>query len=83
LFTALGKAGKLEEVKELFKAARIKLDATSINSILKAYASGPRPLLSLEFFYDMTNSNYTDGKVEYFVPDKVSLLYRFDCQQAI
>lgn len=77
LFTALGEAGEVTEVKELYKKAKVKFDEPTINSMLNAYASSPDPLSAIDIFEDMTKRNYSKGEIEFFIPTKITYTILF------
>lgn len=77
LFTALGEAGKVVEVKELYRNAKVKFDEPTVNSLLNAYAASPEPLMAITLFEDMTKRNYTNGEIEYFIPTKITYTILF------
>ena len=77
LFTALGEAGEVVEVKELYRKAKVKFDEPTVNSLLNAYASSPEPLVAITVFEDMTKRNYTNGEIEYFIPTKITYTILF------
>ena len=77
LFTALGEAGEVTEVKELYQNAKVKFDEPTVNSLLKAYAISPDPLMAIEIFEDLTKRNYANGEIEYFIPTKITYTILF------
>lgn len=77
LFTALGRAGEIKEVARLFEAANVTFDATTINSMLGAYASSEDPLTSVRIFEKLINRDTKNGAIEYFIPTQITYTILF------
>ena len=81
LFTALGKEGYVEEALALYRSSPIQLDAPAVNSLLRAFVSGPNPLHAIDLFNELTSHN-TDESSEYsdvpvFIPTKITFTILF------
>jgi pentatricopeptide repeat protein len=69
LFTALGKEGYVDEALQLFRNTDRYMDTPALNSLLRAFISGPNPLQAIQIYNEIIsqNSMIENGK---FLPSK-------------
>ncbi|KAJ1438596.1 hypothetical protein B484DRAFT_444451 [Ochromonadaceae sp. CCMP2298] len=79
LFTALGRSGLVMQALQLYQAAAADrdMDTAAVNSLLRAFVSGPEPSLAVGLFYELTARNESLREAEVFVPDKVTFTILF------
>ena len=68
----------MNQAIELYRENLNNMDTVSTNSLLKAFADSDNPLTSIDLFNELISKNKTIGKVEMFIPDKVtySILFK-------
>ena len=77
LFSAMGSLGLLELALDLYKSNLVAMDTTATNALLQAFVESDNPLTSIDVFNALISKNETAGKVEMFIPDKVTYTILF------
>eukprot|EP00596_Hydrurales_sp_CCMP1899_P005033 CAMPEP_0119043810 /NCGR_PEP_ID=MMETSP1177-20130426/26129_1 /TAXON_ID=2985 /ORGANISM="Ochromonas sp, Strain CCMP1899" /LENGTH=760 /DNA_ID=CAMNT_0007012765 /DNA_START=1106 /DNA_END=3388 /DNA_ORIENTATION=- len=69
LFTALGREGYVDEALQLFRNTDRYMDTPALNSLLRAFISGPNPLQAIQIYNEIISQNSVieNGK---FLPSK-------------
>lgn len=70
LFTSLGKAGFVDEALQLFRNTDKYMDTTALNSLLRAFISGPNPLQAIQIYNEVISQNNSVIENGKFLPSK-------------